>query len=151
MLFLPAAFLLERRDDLRGVLRRLTGVHGDVAFHPIFLVIVGSRHGHIQLQRLEGRRQDGEAVCSQKQIQTAAIIPAHQETIRIVNTLQRSHCARFDRTRFVFHLMQFDSAPYRELLAKKVQPFFRYCLFHFQIPHFYIDLCAFRRGPALYF
>ena len=139
VLFHPAALLLECCDDLRGVLRRFTGVHGDVILQAVFLIVIGCRHGHVQLQRLEGRGQDGEAVRSQHQVQAAATVPIYQEVACVIDALQRPHAPRLHRVRIIFHLSELDPAALWELLPQKIQPFFRYLvhLHHSSHRHIY--------------
>ena len=119
----PPAFALQGVDDLGGVLRGLPGVHRDVLLR-IVLIVVGRRHGHIQLEGLEGRRGHREGVLPDDQAQAAPIVPGHVESPHVVNALEGTHGARFDGAGIVrAHLPEFDPAAHGVLLPQKVQPF----------------------------
>ena len=81
-------------------------------------------HGGVQLQRLEGRGQDREAVRPQHQVQAAATVPVHQKVAGVVDALQRPHAPRLHRVGVVFHLAELDPAAHWKLFPQKIQPFF---------------------------
>ncbi len=81
-------------------------------------------HGGVQLQRLEGRGQDGKPVLTQHEAEAPAIVPLDVEGADVVDALQRPHGTRLHRAVGVLHLLKLDPASHRELLAQKVQPLF---------------------------
>ncbi len=120
----PPAFALQGVDDLGGVLRGLPGVHRDVLLR-IVLIVVGRRHGHIQLEGLEGRRGHREGVLPDHQAQSAPVVPGHVEGTQVIDVLERTHGTRLDGAGIVrAHLPEFDPAAHGVLLPQKVQPFF---------------------------
>ena len=123
----PAAFLFQRRYDLGGILRSLIGAHCVFLITPLVAVVIkiAYRQGHVELEGLERRRQDGEGVLADHHAQAASVIPGDMERADVVEVLERAHGTRLDGARIVrAHLPQLDSGAVGVLLPQEIQPFF---------------------------
>ena len=100
---------------------------------PLVPFVEVSGEGHVQLHSGGLRRQDSEAVLSNDQGQTAAIVPFHMELPSVIDVFQCAHGTGRHWVVGVFHLSELDPAPCGVLLPQKGQPFSRRRV-HSEIP-----------------